>query len=284
MPVVLTVAGSDSGGGAGIQADLKTFEALGVFGVCAITCVTAQVPDRVTCAESMSSILIAEQMLAVCRAFPVAVGKIGMLHSARVVETVADQLERVQVSRWVLDPVTIATSGAPLLHPDAVESLRARLLPMATVVTPNVPEAEALWGHPVDSVQTLQAAARAIGERYGLACVVKGGHLHAESARTPAPQTVVDALWDGRSVHLFEQRAVSARETHGTGCTFSAALAARLALGDPLPQAVRQAQAFVARALARSRPAGRHHPLGWAVAGPKISEFFYCEHANAYGA
>ena len=271
MPVVLTVAGSDSGAGAGIQADIKTFEALGVGGVCAVTCVTAQTPGRVTGVEPVSCTLISEQIDAVCRDFPVAVAKIGMLHSAAIVETVADCVERVRAPLWVLDPVMISTSGARLLQHDAVESLRERLLPAVDVVTPNIPEAEELWGHPVDSVEKMAVAAREIGRRHSVSCVVKGGHLCATSAALDgSPRVIADALWDGSQVRFFKSPAVQARETHGTGCTFSAALAAGLARGEKLPQAARQAQSFVAKALAYARPVGKHLPLGWARASVEL--------------
>ena len=257
LPVVLTIAGSDSGGGAGIQADLKTFSALGVFGASAITCLTAQNPDKVIGIEAVKPAFVALQIRAVCEGFPVAVVKTGMLYSAGIIRAVADAVQRRRIRRLVVDPVMIATSGARLLRPDAVRVLKRELLPLAAVVTPNLPEAEVLCGHAIRTRQELGPAAREIAERYGCACALKGGHM--------AGGVVVDVLWADGVLHEFELPRVRIRETHGTGCTFSAALAAHLALGCALPRAVQRAKAYVQSALARAPSVGRHRPLGFAV-------------------
>jgi hydroxymethylpyrimidine/phosphomethylpyrimidine kinase len=266
-PVVMTIAGSDSGGGAGIQADLKTFQALGVFGTSAITCLTAQNPDEVTRVAAVAPGMVAEQIRAICRGFPVKAAKTGMLYSAEIIRAVARAVRKHRIPVLVVDPVMIATSGARLLRQDAVEALCRQLIPLATVVTPNLPEAEVLLGRPIRSLAELKAAARGIGERFGVACVCKGGHL-GEEARVQGSGfrkkrvEVADVLWVKGRTHVFRSERVKARETHGTGCTFSAALAAFLAKGTPLPQAVRKAKEFVGEALKNAVRAGKHWPLG----------------------
>ncbi|NLE65977.1 MAG: bifunctional hydroxymethylpyrimidine kinase/phosphomethylpyrimidine kinase [Lentisphaerae bacterium] len=255
MPLALTIAGSDSGGGAGIQADLKTFSALGVFGASAITCLTAQNPDAVIGIEPVSPAFIELQVRAVCEGFTVAAAKTGMLYSAGIIRAVAGAVRRLRIRRLVVDPVMIATSGARLLRADAVRALMRDLLPLAEVVTPNLPEAEVLCGHAIRARRDLGTAAREISEQCGCACALKGGHLAGRAA--------VDVLWAGGGLHEFELPRVRIRETHGTGCTFSAALAAHLALGRALPEAVRRAKAYVQSALGRAPAVGRHRPLGF---------------------
>ena len=257
MPMALTIAGSDSGGGAGIQADLKTFSALGVFGASAITCLTAQNPDKVLGIEAVAPAFVALQIRAVCEGFSVAVAKTGMLYSAGIVRAVAEAVKRRRLRRLVVDPVMIATSGTSLLRADAVRVLQRDLLPLAEVATPNLPEAESLCGHAIRTRRELGLAAREIAERYGCACALKGGHM--------AGRVVVDVLWADGVLHEFELPRVRIRETHGTGCTFSAALAAHLALGCELPEAVRRAKAYVQSALAHAPAVGRHRPLGFTV-------------------
>ena len=252
----LTIAGSDSGGGAGIQADLKTFEAFGVFGTSVVTCLTAQNPDEVTGILPATPDAVKRQLRTVGRGFPVAAAKTGMLYSAEIIRAVARGFKAGLRCPLVVDPVMVATSGARLLRAEAVAALCRELLPLATVITPNLPEAEILAGRVIRSVADLRAAAQTIAERYGSACVVKGGHL--EGAR------VVDVLYDGRRFHEFAGRRQLARETHGTGCTFSAAVTASLAQGASLPAAVRAAKVFVAGALRHARRAGTHYPLHFA--------------------
>ena len=265
-PTVLTVAGSDSGGGAGIQADLKTFAAWGMHGTSAITCVTAQNPDCVRAIEALSPSLVSAQIAAVCEAFPVAAVKTGMLYSAALIAATADALQAAGTPNLVVDPVMVATSGGCLLHDAALETLCARLLPLARVVTPNVPEAEVLIGQKIETRATQIDAAKHIATRFGTACVVKGGHLIglADEASGASIPILVDVLvTDSGAVHQFRTPVIKARETHGTGCTFAAALAAGLALQLPLPEAVRRATDYVSLALRRAITTGAHAPLGW---------------------
>ncbi|MBN1556634.1 MAG: bifunctional hydroxymethylpyrimidine kinase/phosphomethylpyrimidine kinase [Lentisphaerae bacterium] len=263
-PVVLTIAGSDSGGGAGIQADLKTCEALGVFGTSALTCITAQNPDTVAAVAAVAPETVARQIEAVAAGFPVAAAKTGMLYSAEIIRAVSAAVAACGVPNLVVDPVMVSTSGARLLREDAVAALCEALLPQAAVVTPNTDEAAILCGAPVEDVDGLERAARAIGGRFGVPCVCKGGHL---AAGAPGPGAeVVNVLCEGGRVTRFRAPRVAAAETHGTGCTFSAAVAAYLARGRTLAEAVAGAGAFTAAALRKSAAAGRHRPLAWARA------------------
>lgn len=257
LRVALTIAGSDSGGGAGIQADLKTFTAMGVFGTSAITCITAQNPDAVTGIEAISTRLITAQIKAVASGFPVAATKTGMLFSADIIRAVAKTLNRIECGPLVVDPVMVSTSGTRLLRPDAVEALYRHILPAATVLTPNRDEAELLAGCRIRTLRALQQAARLIARRFGVACVAKGGHLAGEK--------VVDVLCVEDDLTLYTAPRIRIRSTHGTGCTFSAALTAALANGETLHEAVALAKAFVTRAIQTARPAGRHHPLNFAA-------------------
>ncbi len=243
-PVALSIAGSDSGGGAGIQADLKTFTALGVFGTTAITCLTAQNPAEVRGIQAVRPSMVSLQIETVLDGFPVAAAKTGMLYNAAIIGAVAETLARRRVRRLIVDPVMVATSGARLLRPDAVRALCRRLLPLASVLTPNLPEAETLWGRPIRGLAEARAAAEALGRRFGTACVVKGGHL-------PGP-TVADVLFCAGHTHVYHAARIHAA-THGTGCMFSAALAALLARGLNVPDAVRMAKRHVHACLARSR-------------------------------
>jgi hydroxymethylpyrimidine/phosphomethylpyrimidine kinase len=258
VPVVLTVAGSDSGGGAGIQADLKTFEALGVFGVSAITCLTAQNPDGVRGIQASTPGMVESQIAAVCAGFPVRAVKTGMLYRARIVEAVARAVRKARLSNLVVDPVMVATSGARLLKDDAVAAVERALLPLAAVITPNLDEAAVLTGRSVRTRREMERAARTLGERYGAAVVVKGGHLR---------RGLVNVLYANGRLACFTPERIHSAETHGTGCTFSAAVAARLACGDATESAVEAAGRFVAAALAGARPAGAHVPLAFAHAG-----------------
>lgn len=252
-PVVMSIAGSDSGGGAGIQADLKTFEALGCFGTTALTCVTAQNPDGVTAIHAIPGDVLREQIRMICTGFPVAAAKTGMLYSAELIRIVAEADLRDGIPVLVVDPVMVASSGARLLREDAIAALCTELLPHARVVTPNLHEAEILWGHAISSADELREAARAIGEQYDIACVAKGAHLPGDE--------VVDVLFDEGEEMLFRAPRVVIAHTHGCGCTFSAALAAFLAQGRLLHDAVAEAKSFVGACLAGARPAGRHAPL-----------------------
>jgi hydroxymethylpyrimidine/phosphomethylpyrimidine kinase len=253
QPVVLTIAGSDSGGGAGIQADLHTFARLGVFGTTAITCITAQNPGAVAGIEPVTPDMVALQIRTVCAAFRPAAAKTGMLYSAAIVRAVARAVADHALRPLVVDPVMIAGSGARLLQEDAIEALCAELLPLADVVTPNLPEAARLAGRAIAGVADAEAAARAIGGRFGCACVVKGGHREGDE--------MCDVLFHaGRLSHARIPR-VRGATTHGTGCTFSAALAALLARGRPLEDAAREAQRFVGEKLAVASRGG-HGSVG----------------------
>ncbi|PYQ38608.1 MAG: bifunctional hydroxymethylpyrimidine kinase/phosphomethylpyrimidine kinase [Acidobacteria bacterium] len=250
MKVVLTVAGSDSGGGAGIQADLRTFAAHGVHGTSAITAVTAQNSVAVLDWVALDPRMVVAQMEAVASDMPVAAAKTGMLATAAIVSAVAAAIERLALPLVVVDPVMVAKSGDRLLDRDAETACRERLLPLATVVTPNLPEAESLLGRPVRTLAEMREAARALRAMGPRAVVVKGGHLEGDA---------VDVFWDGERMEDLSAPRIATKNTHGTGCTYSAAIAARLALGDPLLDAVRGAKAYLTEAIRRSYSVGRGH-------------------------
>ncbi len=248
IPKALTIAGSDSGGGAGIQADLKTFSAYRVFGMSAITAVTAQNSVGVQAVESLSPAFVARQIESVLEDFGVDAAKCGMLANATIIEAVAEALSPRRVEKLVVDPVMVAKSGASLLEPEAVRALTTRLLPLCLVVTPNLPEAEVLAGMPVASRAEMEEAARrihALGPRHVL---VKGGHLKGDA---------VDLLFNGRDFTAYQVSRIESDNTHGTGCTLSAAITAGLAQGRPLGEAVRDAKAYVTRAIREGFALGR---------------------------
>jgi hydroxymethylpyrimidine/phosphomethylpyrimidine kinase len=254
-PVALTVAGSDSGGGAGIQADLKTFAAHGVYGVSAITAVTAQNTRVVSAVEALSPGIVAAQIAAVVEDFPVAALKTGMLANAGIIGAVARVLRVSRVGPLVVDPVMVAKSGDRLLDANALTALTRDLLPLAAVVTPNIPEAEALAGMAVRTLDDQREAARRIAALGARAVIVKGGH--AKSA------DIVDVLFDGEAFTEFRHERVPGTSTHGTGCTFSAAIAAQLALGRGIQEAIPLAQAYVAKAIRHAPGLGHGHgPMG----------------------
>ena len=250
MKVVLTVAGSDSGGGAGIQADLRTFAAHGVHGTSAITAVTAQNSVAVLDWVALEPRMVVAQMEAVASDMDVAAVKTGMLATAAIVSAVAGAIERLRLPLVVVDPVMVAKSGDRLLDRDAETAYRERLLPLATVVTPNLPEAEALLGRPVRTLVEMREAARALRAMGPRAVVVKGGHLEGDA---------VDVFWDGERLEDLPAPRIDTRNTHGTGCTYSAAIAARLALGEPPLDAVRGAKAYLTEAIRGSYAVGRGH-------------------------
>jgi hydroxymethylpyrimidine/phosphomethylpyrimidine kinase len=260
MPVALTIAGSDSGGGAGIQADLKTFAALGVHGASAITCVTAQNPRRVVAIAACPPALVRGQIEAVFAELRPAAVKTGMLFSAEIVRTVAGALRRLRPEWLVVDPVMIASSGRRLLRAAAVKVLREELLPLADLVMPNLDEAEVLAGFRVRSVEELRRAARELRRRYNCAVLVKGGHLRAAKEAT-------DIFYDGATELLLSAPFVRGVKTHGTGCTYSAAVTAHLALGRDLPGAVSAAKDYVTSAIANAPFANGHAVLNHAVSG-----------------
>ena len=257
-PAALTIAGSDSGGGAGVQADLKAFAALGVHGTSAITCLTAQNPRRVLAIEPCSRQMVRQQMEAVFEELRPAAIKTGMLFSAEIIRTVAAFLSRNKSAPLVVDPVMIATSGAALLKPVAIKTLRERLLPLATLVTPNLDETVILAGYKIASVADMRAAARDLQARFGCAALIKGGHLRGL-------REAVDIFFDGRTELLLSAPFVRGVSTHGTGCTYSAAIAAALALGYDLPHAVVIGKRHVTAAIRRSYQIGKHSALGHRV-------------------
>ena len=243
IPVALTIAGSDSGGGAGIQADLKTFSALGVYGASVITALTAQNTRGVSGIHDVPPDFVTAQIDAVYSDFEVAATKIGMLSVPATIEAVAAGLARYKVENVVLDPVMVAASGDPLLKPEAVYTLKRVLIPRALVVTPNLGEAAALTGTPhardEGEMRRQGEAILALGAR---AVLVKGGHSEGEDA--------VDILVDREGVRRYVARRIETRNTHGTGCTLSAAIAAGLAHGKPLGEAVAAAKDYVTKAIA----------------------------------
>lgn len=253
LACALTVGGSDSGGGAGIQADLKTFQALGVHGTSVITCVTAQNPKRVLGVEACSPSMVQRQLQAVFEELPPAAAKTGMLYSVETIRVVARFIRR-QAVLLVVDPVMVATSGRRLLRREAVRALAQELLPLARLITPNLPEAEVLTGQHLRSVEDLRRAARLLHRRFGCAALVKGGHLHGL-------RQAIDIFYDGRDELLLEAPFVRGVKTHGTGCTCSAAIAAGLARGLGLPRAVQQAKEFVTQAIAHRQVTSGHEVL-----------------------
>ena len=248
IPKALTIAGSDSGGGAGIQADLKTFSAYRVFGMSVITAVTAQNSLGVQAVECLPPSLVARQLSSVLEDFGADAAKCGMLGTAAIVEAVAAGLRARPVARLVVDPIMAATSGDALLEPGAVAKVTTRLLPLALVVTPNLPEAEALAGMPVSNRADMEEAARRIHKLGPRNVLVKGGHLKGDA---------VDLLYNGREFTAFQTARIESDNTHGTGCTFSAAIVASLAQGRPLAEAVRDAKAYVTRAIREGFALGR---------------------------
>ncbi len=245
LPIALTIAGSDSGGGAGVQADLKTFAALGVHGTSAITCLTAQNPARVTGVEACSAAMLRKQIEAVFEELPPRAVKTGMLFNADIIREVAAFFRRGRRPPLIVDPVMVATSGARLLKPDAVVCLQEKLLPLATLITPNLDEAQELCGLTIREPEDLRTAAQILFQRFGCAVLVKGGHLaHTRSA--------VDIFFDGKTELMLSAPFIKDVRTHGTGCTYSAAITAYCALGRALPDAVRQAKEYVTQAIARS--------------------------------
>ena len=238
---VLTIAGSDSGGGAGIQADIKAMSANGVFAMSVITAITAQNTEEVTEVFELPPAIVAAQIDAVFDDFDVAAVKTGMLASAAIVEVVAKMLRPQKITNLVVDPVMISKSGHPLLKPDAIDALKVQLFPLALIVTPNVREAQQLSGIEIKSLADARRAAKVI---YGFGCkhvLIKGGHLLTERA--------TDLLYDGRFFNVLQGEFIETRHTHGTGCTFASALAAHLARDQSVLNAVQAAKSYVTEAI-----------------------------------
>jgi hydroxymethylpyrimidine/phosphomethylpyrimidine kinase len=255
IPVALTVAGSDSSAGAGIQADLKTFSALGVYGLTAITCVVAETPGKVAKIEAVPVRTVRKQIELVCTNFPVSAIKTGLLCSADIVTTVARTMVELSDKidtriSLVVDPVMIATSGTTLLRADAIELYENELFPLATLITPNLLEAGKLLRRTISDFAGMRKAGKDLEKRYGVAVILKGGHLDSEQA--------IDLLFHEDNVIDFQEPFVRDVSTHGTGCTFSAAITAGLAAGLRMEDAIARAKKFVTGALAqRFRWSGR---------------------------
>ena len=249
IPIVLSIAGSDSSAGAGIQADLKAISANGGYGASVITAITAQNTQGVTAAVELDLDLIRAQADAVFGDLRVAAVKTGMLASAGVIETVAKALRDYRPPHYVLDPVMVSKTGFPLLRPEAVGALRDTLLPLATLLTPNVHEARALTGLPVRTLAEAETAGRQLLAAGAGAVLVKGGHLEERPA--------TDVLVTPKSVRVYPGEHLDARHTHGTGCTYSAAIATQLAHGWPLEEAIARAKAYVTEAIRGGLPVGQ---------------------------
>ena len=248
VPVALTIAGSDSSAGAGVQADLKTFSALGVYGLTAVTCVVAEIPGKVSRIEPVSTELVREQIAILCRNFPIAAAKTGLLHTAEIVEAVARAIADLFANSakrfpFVIDPVITATSGDRLLEPGAIELYESKLFPLATLITPNVDEAAKLLGQKIQDHQSMEKAARALARKYRVSILLKGGHLAGSSA--------IDLLFAGGRITEFAAPFVRGVATHGTGCTYSAAITASLASGLSLEKAIGRAKKFVTASIAQ---------------------------------
>ena len=250
VPKAMTIAGSDSGGGAGIQADLKTFAALGVYGTVTLTAITAQNTVGVSGVHEIPTDMIVAQMDAVMGDIGADAVKTGMLSSQEIVEVVAAQVAKHGIRSLVVDPVMVAKSGDALLRDDAVNAVCTKLVPLAAVVTPNIPEAEALTGTTIESDDDVREAARRIVSMGARAVVVKGGHREGPAA---------DVLYDGSEFQVFTAPRIDTVNTHGTGCTFASAIAAGLAQGKAVEDAVGQAKDYVTEAIRTSFPIGQGH-------------------------
>jgi hydroxymethylpyrimidine/phosphomethylpyrimidine kinase len=247
-PVALTIAGSDSSAGAGIQADLKTFSALGVYGLTAITCVVAEIPGKVSRIDPISAEIVHEQIAVLARNFPVAAVKTGLLCSGEIVEAVAQTVSDVLCKidnriPIVVDPVTVATSGDMLLAPEAMEIYERELFPIATLLTPNLDEAGKLLGEPIPDLKAMRKAGKKLQKKYRVPILLKGGHLAGGDA--------VDLLFVDEKICEFSSSFVRDVATHGTGCTYSAAITAGLAAGLSLEDAIGHAKKFVTAAIAQ---------------------------------
>ena len=257
LPVALTIAGSDSGGGAGIQADLKTFAALHVHGTTAITCLTAQNPKSVCAVEPVTPKMVEQQIEAVFAELHPVAAKTGMLFSAEIIESVVKCWKHAKIP-LVVDPVMVSTSGVRLLQPAAIEVLQNKLLPICALITPNLDEAEILVGEKIRSIEDVRKAAKEIRHRFGCAALVKGGHIKDG-------KQAADIYWDGKTELLLTAPFVKSVSTHGTGCTYSAAITAYLARGKSLSYAVEQAKGFITKAIAGSYKVSDYYGLNQSV-------------------
>lgn len=257
-PVTLTIAGSDSGGGAGIQADLKTFTALGTFGTSAITCLTSQNPSSVTGILEVNANFLEKQILAVLDYFPVKAIKTGMLFSTSIIEKTSSILSKRKKEEnhffLVIDPVMVATSGAKLLQDSAIDVLLTKLIPIGSLITPNLDEAEILSGKKINTSAEMPDLAKEIFEKFKVPTLLKGGHLQNE-------KVAIDVLYDGKKISKFEKPFVNGFYPHGTGCTYSSAIASYLALGKNLIEAIDYAKEYLHAAIEQSYIAGKDKTL-----------------------
>lgn len=236
----LTIAGSDSGGGAGIQADLKTFSALGVFGTSVITAVTAQNLDGVTAIQPIDPEVVQKQLIAVLEGFPIKAIKTGMLFSAEIIQMIAGFLLNYREIPLIIDPVFAATSGSKLIRDEAIEQLTGKLFPLAALITPNMPEAEILLEKKLETHHHLEQAAGKLFERFQVPVLMKGGHLSDKA---------VDVFYDGKEMKRFESGLIEGVNNHGSGCTLASAIAAAIARGQSLQEAVNTAKTYITHAL-----------------------------------
>ena len=253
VPVALTIAGSDSSAGAGIQADLKTFSAFGVYGLSAVTCVVAETPGRVSKIEPVSAELVRDQIDVLLRGFPVGAIKTGLLFSGRIIAEIVNALRKHRSTPLVIDPVMVATSGDPLLQGDAIQIYERDLFPLAALLTPNLGEASSLLGKSITDLAAMREAGEALAKKYGVPVLLKGGHLAGDDA--------IDLLFIGGNVIEFSAPFSRGIATHGTGCTYSAAITAGLANGLALEEAIRGAKKFVTAAIAQHHAWGSVHAL-----------------------
>ncbi len=240
-PAALSIAGSDCSAGAGLQADLKTFQHFQVHGLTAVTCVVSETSKTVAAVQTLPTGIIESQIRLLLESFPVGAIKTGMLHSADVITTVARQVARHPQIPLVVDPVMIASSGASLLKADAVDAFRRILFPLARLLTPNLPEAATLLGREIPDLPAMETAALELSKRHGCAVLLKGGHLSGDDC--------IDVLADAGALTRFAQTRIPLTETHGTGCTLSAAICAGLSLGQTLPDAIHHAKSYLGSAL-----------------------------------
>ena len=244
LRTILTIAGSDCSAGAGMQADLKTFQHFGIHGLTAVTCIVSETANIVRRVDPVDPSMMEDQILLMLDSFPLEVVKTGMLGSSEHVSRVAAIFKKRPEIKLVIDPVMIASTGASLLEPGAIATYREKLLPLAHVITPNLPEAEVLLGRKITSISEMSDAAKLLSEEYGCAILLKGGHLGTEDC--------TDILYDGEKEHSFTSPRLDVKASHGTGCTLAAALASALVRGENLPTSVSIAKAYLNSCLATS--------------------------------
>lgn len=250
MKTALTIAGSDSGGGAGIQADLKAFSANEVFGMSVITAVTAQNTMEVRSVQNIDLEIIKDQIDVIYADLPVDAVKIGMLGTPEIVQVVGETLKKYQPKNLVLDPVMVSKGGHYLLENNAIEQLKLSIVPLVSIITPNIPEAEVLTGMKIQTESDMEKAAHKMTELGASNVLVKGGHLDGDPN---------DLLYDGSTYHWFNGKRIETKNTHGTGCTLSSAIAANLAKGLPIKEAVQQGKEYITEAIRQSLPLGNGH-------------------------